>query len=85
LARTTFWTRKSEPYVEEEDADINKSSTGKSEDGFTNLASLDSPKIQVFSVEEKKVFRDPNMDKPDTDDGRLLLTLGRSRTEISLK
>lgn len=70
LARTTFWTRKSEPYMETMDDKIpyqekNGPTNDKKtqENGFTNLAVTGDNDIQVFSIEDRKVYRDPNLDK----------------------
>ncbi|KAL4221339.1 Sodium/myo-inositol cotransporter [Mactra antiquata] len=56
LARTTFWTRKSPPYVEESSENENR------QNGFSDITKGDK-NVEVFTVEEKKVFRDPYMDK----------------------
>lgn len=65
LNRTTFWTRKSDLYVEPE---INEPQEDK-ENGFTNIAATGDNNMQIFSVEEKRVFRDPNLDTPVEDKG----------------
>ena len=58
--RTTFWTRHAELPLEELEP---PRSEEKSADGFTNIvATADDNKTNVFTVEEKKVFRDPNLD-----------------------
>lgn len=60
LVRTTFWTRHAELPPEELEP---PRSEEKSADGFTNIvATADDNKTNVFTVEEKKVFRDPNLD-----------------------
>ena len=66
LQRTTFWTRKSEPYTEETEPE--KSNKDR-DNGFTNLAATGDNNMQVFSVEEKHYYRDPNLDVPTDDKG----------------
>ncbi|XP_060586302.1 sodium/myo-inositol cotransporter-like [Ruditapes philippinarum] len=64
LTRTTFWTRKSAPYIEETEPD----KLGKDkENGFTNLAATGDNNMHVFSVEEKHHYRDPKLDEPEED------------------
>ncbi|XP_060561955.1 sodium/myo-inositol cotransporter 2-like [Ruditapes philippinarum] len=64
LTRTTFWTRKSAPYIEETEPD--KLDKDK-ENGFTNLAATGDNNMHVFSVEEKHHYRDPKLDEPEED------------------
>ncbi|XP_052760159.1 sodium/myo-inositol cotransporter-like isoform X1 [Mya arenaria] len=62
LTRTTFWTRKA-PLIPNEDSAIEPSEKETDHNGFTNLAMVGDTNMQVFSVEDKKVFRDPNIDR----------------------
>ena len=39
----------------------------KKRDGFTNIAATGDDNKTVFTVEEKKVFRDPNVDWDDSE------------------
>lgn len=66
LTRTTFWTRKCDPYVDEHEQ---KDSHKDKENGFTNIAVTGDNNMRVFSVEEKHVFRDPNLDLPEEEKG----------------
>lgn len=56
LARTTYWTRFDDPYVEETDGETKD--TGH--DGFANLGATGDNNREVFTVEDKHLFRDPS-------------------------
>ncbi|KAH3825204.1 sodium/myo-inositol cotransporter-like [Dreissena polymorpha] len=71
LARTTFWTRKSPKYIDDVNDDVTKENTEnitKDQNGPTNLAASGDSKMQIFNVEERMVFRDPDLDRIQTVD-----------------
>lgn len=83
LARTTFWTRKSKPYTEDQPVS-SKPSTGHNGQGFTNLAATGDNNMHVFSVEEKKVYKDPGVDTPTTDNGKSLSSFQVDNTRLPM-
>ena len=57
----------------------------KKRDGFTNIAATGDDNKTVFTVEEKKVFRDPNVDWDDSEYTKGKQTLSNKTNKKEMK
>ena len=59
-------------------------SSDKKSDGFTNIAATGDDNKMVFTVEEKKVFRDPYMDMASTENIKGILMKTHENKRVSI-